>query len=343
MTDFHQIVQAYTYCLGLLPVLVFLGALLYLDSYKLVKLHLVIRVILGGALTTVLAYFANGYVIDALNMEFIDYTRYVSPIIEESLKGLLVIYLFRSNRIGFLVDSAIMGFAVGAGFALAENLYYLYHAEDAHIAVWVVRGFGTAVMHGGVTAIFSVLAQTLTERQTRASYLLFIPGLLVAVVLHSIFNQFPISPVLSTVATLIVIPMILMLVFQKSVSVMHDWLEVDFDANEELLKSIQSGSFTHSNAGRFLLDLRERFDGMIAADMLCYIRFHIELAIRAKSMLMAREFGMDVKIDDDIKDKFKELHALEQSIGKAGFLAMRPYLHMSRKDLWQLFLLEEQE
>jgi len=66
-----------------------------------------------------------------------------------------------------------------------------------------------------------------------------------------------------------------------------------------------------------------------------------ELAISAKSMLMAREFGMDVKIDDEIKAKFKELHALERSIGKAGFLAMRPYLHMSRKDLWQLFLLED--
>jgi len=133
---------------GLLPVLVFLGALLYLDSYRLVKLHLVIRVLLGGALTAVFAYFINAYVINALNMEFMNYTHYVSPILEESLKGLVVVYLFRSNRIGFLVDSAIMGFAVGAGFALVENLYYLYHATDAHIAVWIVRGFGTAVMHG---------------------------------------------------------------------------------------------------------------------------------------------------------------------------------------------------
>jgi len=328
---------------GLLPVLVFLGALLYLDSYKLVKLHLIIWVIFAGALTAVLAYFVNGYAIETLNMEFMDYTHYVSPIIEESLKGLVVIYLFSSNRIGFLVDSAIMGFAVGAGFALVENIYYLYHAADAHIAVWVVRGFGTAVMHGGVTAIFSVIAQILTERQTRTSLFLFVPGLLVAAVLHSIFNQFPVSPILSTVATLVAIPMILMLVFQKSVSVMHDWLEVDFDANEELLSKIQSGHFIDSNSGRFLLDLRDRFDGMIVADMLCYIRLHIELAIRAKSMLMAREFGMDVKIDDEIKDKFIELHALEKSIGKAGFLAMRPYLHMGRKDLWQLFLLEEQQ
>ena len=60
-------------------------------------------------------------------------------------------------------------------------------------------------------------------------------------------------------------------------------------------------------------------------------------------MLMAREFGMDVKIDEEIRDKFKELHALEKNIGKAGILALGPYLNMSRKDLSQLFLLEGQK
>ena len=327
---------------GLLPVLAFLGALLYTESYKLVRLNFVIRVLLGGALTSILAYFANGFAMVALDMKFMDYTRFVAPIVEESLKGLVVVYLFRSNRIGFLVDAAILGFAVGAGFAMAENMYYLYHAADAQVAVWVVRGFGTAVMHGGVTAIFAVIAQVLTERQSRARLFSFIPGLLVAAVLHSVFNQFPVSPILSTIATLLFLPLILMLVFQKSVTVMHDWLEVDFDANEEILEKIQAGEFTNSKAGRFLLQLRERFDGLIVADMLCYIRLHVELAIRAKAVLIAREFEMDIKIDDEIEYKFKELHALEQSIGKAGFLAMRPYLHMSRKDLWQLFLLEDQ-
>ena len=131
-------------------------------------------------------------------------------------------------------------------------------------------------------------------------------------------------------------------VFQKSVTIMHQWLEVDFDANEVLLEKIHAGEFTHSKAGRFLLQLRQRFDGLIAADMLCYIRLHIELAMRAKSMLMAREFGMDIEKDKEIDDKFGELHALEKNIGKAGFLAMRPYLHMSRKDLWQLFVLKDQ-
>ena len=36
-----------------------------------------------------------------------------------------------------------------------------------------------------------------------------------------------------------------------------------------------------------------------------------------------------------------ELKYLEDSIGKTGVLAMKPFLHMTRKDLWQLYVLED--
>ena len=161
---------------GLLPVVGFLATLLYMDSFKLVRLRFVVWVIFGGALTTVMAYYVNGYLIGALQMSFMDYSHFVAPIVEESLKGLVVVYLIARNRIGFLVDGAIIGFAVGTGFAVVENLYYLNLIPDAGIAVWIIRGFGTALMHGGVTGIFAVLAHVLTERQTKATLR---PGLII--------------------------------------------------------------------------------------------------------------------------------------------------------------------
>lgn len=326
--------------LGLLPVLVLLLTLVYLDSYKLVRLHFITGIIVSGCLIATAAYYFNGFLLESLDMEFKPYARYVAPLVEEMVKGVIIVYLFRASRIGFLVDGAIAGFSVGAGFALVENLYYLHLLPDAKVGVWIVRGFGTAIMHGGVTALFAVMAQTLSERHTRSGLLIYLPGLLVAAVLHSIFNHFLISPILSALGTLIAVPTILMVVFDKSTRVMHAWLEVDFDADEQVLSAIREGDFRHSKAGRFLLDLRDRFGGLMVADMLCYIRIHTELAIRAKSVLIAREFGEEVKTGQDIKDKFSELPALQRSIGKVGLLAMAPYLHMSKKDLWQIFMLE---
>lgn len=325
---------------GLLPVLIFLLILLYMDSYKLVSLRTVIWVILTGTLLPVAGYWLNGYAIGLLGWDFPTYSRYVAPVIEEGMKACVMIYLFRSHRIGFLVDAAILGFAVGAGFGVIENFYYLYMASDAHIAVWVVRGFGTAIMHGGTMALFGVMAQTLTERQMKINPLLLLPGFIVAITIHSVFNHFPGTPILTTLGTLLALPPIFLIVFEKSARSMHEWLEVDFDEDAMLLEQINSGEFTESRIGRFLQDLKQMFPGTVVVDMLCYLRLYTELALRAKGVLMMRENGLDTPVGDRTRAKFEEMRYLEKSIGKTGLLAMSPFLQMTRKDLWQLYILE---
>ena len=325
---------------GLLPVLIFLIILVYMDSYKLVGFRTVLLVILAGALLPVAGNWINGYVISGLGWELPVYSRYAAPIIEESLKACIMVYLFRTNRIGFLVDSAILGFAVGAGFGVVENFYYLYMASDAHIAVWVVRGFGTAIMHGAGMALFGVMAQTLTERSMKINPLLYMPGLIIAVIIHSIFNHFPGTPILTTMGTLLVLPPVLWIVFKKSARSMHDWLEVDFDEDALLLEQINSGEFAESKIGCFLQDLKQKFEGPVVVDMLCYLRLYTELALRAKGVLMMRENGLDIPVGERTKAKFEEMRYLEKSIGKTGCLAMSPFLQMTRKDLWQLYVLE---
>jgi RsiW-degrading membrane proteinase PrsW (M82 family) len=326
--------------IGLLPVLIFLAALVFMDSYKLVRLRLVLWVIFLGGACAGLSYLVNGQLFGWFELSLQHFTRYVSPLVEEAVKGLVMVWLFRSSRIGFLVDAAILGFAVGAGFAFVENLYYLYQGIGSNPAVWIVRGFGTAIMHGGVTAIFGVLAQLMTERSMKINPVFFLPGLLVATVLHSVFNHFPGSPVLSTLGTLLILPALLALVFHRSAKAMHVWLELDFDADTLLLEQINSGQFAESKIGKFLTDLTQKFEGPVVADMFCYLRIYTELAIRAKGILLMREYGVDASPGEGTHEKFEEMKYLERSIGKTGCLAMRPFLQIERKDLWQMNVLE---
>ena len=325
---------------GLLPVLIFLVALVWMDSYKLVRLRTVLVVIAVGGLTAWVSMYVNAWLIDALGLELREYSRYVAPLVEETLKALVIIYLFRTSRIGFLVDAAIMGFAVGTGFALVENLYYLQVFGSANMAVWVVRGFGTAIMHGGVVAMFAIISQTLTERQMKINPVYYLPGLAVAMLLHSVFNHFLVSPVLQAIGTLLILPPLLHLVFQRSAGALHRWLEIDFDADARLIAMITSGEFSDSRIGRFLDDLRSKFEGPVVVDMLCYLRVYTELAIRAKAALMARENGLELPVGERTREKFEELRFLERSIGKTGCLAMKPFLLLERKDLWQMQVIE---
>jgi len=75
--------------------------------------------------------------------------------------------------------------------------------------------------------------------------------------------------------------------------------------------------------------------------MLCLLRLHGELALRAKGVLLLRESGMeDLALDDETRDKLAELAQLERAIGRTGMLALRPLMRSTGKDVWQLKLLE---
>jgi RsiW-degrading membrane proteinase PrsW (M82 family) len=324
---------------GLLPVIVFLLLLIYLDTYRMVRMRLVVAMLVAGGVVAVACYVLNGELMDLLGLNLTHYSRWVAPVVEETLKALVVLWLFGTHRVGFLVDSLILGFAVGAGFAVVENLYYLYLDHDTTLALWIVRGFGTAMMHGGVVAIFAVVTQTLAERSVVVRPVYCIPGLLAAMAVHSIFNHFYVSPVLSTVGVLLILPPLLYLLLRISEHRTHNWLEVDFDEDAALMRMLDSGQFGLTPAGIFLSGLREKLDGTLVADMLCYLRVYTELALRAKGLLLARENGLDVEMDDETRAKFEELRYLEHSIGVAGRVTMRPFLQMTTKDLWQLYVL----
>lgn len=327
--------------LGLLPVCCFLAALMYLDSYKLIPMRWILGTILLGCGTAILSYPINATGLKWLDIEFVNYTRYVAPFIEEILKGLVVYTLMRRNRIGFLVDAAIFGFAVGAGFAIFENLFYLQALPDTQLGTWIVRGFGTAIMHGGATAIFSIVSHTLVGQHPTLGRVALLPGFVVAVIVHSVFNHFFFAPIINTLIVLVSLPFLLTVVFQQSENSVSEWLGMGFDADAELLELINSGELSTSKVGLYLHSLKEKFEGPIVADLLCYLRLHTELSIRAKGLLMMRESGFANKTGEETRAKLEELKFLESSIGATGLLAMKPFLKMSQKDLWQLYMLSD--
>ena len=135
------------------------------------------------------------------------------------------------------------------------------------------------------------------------------------------------------------LPILFTIVFQQSERSVQTWLGIGFDADAEIIELINSGEFSSSKIGEYLHSLTEKFDGPVVVDMLCYLRLYTELALRAKGVLMMRENGLDAPVGERTREKLTEMQYLESSIGRTGVLAMRPFLHMTRKDLWQLYVL----
>jgi RsiW-degrading membrane proteinase PrsW (M82 family) len=330
---------------SLLPVFLFLGALIILDSFKLVALRAILVTIVIGWIAAILSYFVNSMIIEQADLSLVVYSRYCAPLTEELLKSLYVFYLIRTRRVGFMVDAALYGFAVGAGFAFVENIFYLQQLGNASLMVWVIRGFGTAVMHGGTSAIFAVISKNRVDRRHSMSIVHFIPGFLVAVALHSFFNHliFLLHPIGTTLIILVSLPLALAVIYTESEKATRHWLGVGFDTDMELLQMILAGNIAQTRIGLYLQTLQQRFAGEVVADILCYLRIYLELSIRAKSLLMMREAGLPPPQDaSDIKEKFGELKYLQKTIGATGVLALHPFIHTTSRDLWQLNMLEQQ-
>jgi len=324
---------------ALLPVIVFLTSLVLLDSFKLVRLATVLWTILAGALVALLCYAVNTAVLATTRIETTTLTRYIAPVIEELSKAAFLLVLIRANKVGFMVDAAIRGFAIGTGFAILENLHYIQMRPDAHLLIWVIRGFGTALMHGGTTAIVGVAAKALLDRADRWSLSLTIPGLLLAIVLHAVYNHFFMSPLVSTLFILVALPLVTVVVFRQSENATRDWLGHGFDIDREVLGMITSGALAENPIGQYLHSLKDRFLPEAVADMLCLLRVHSELAIKAKGVLLMKEAGFDVPADPEAAASLEEMRFLHKSIGPTGLLALRPFLGGRARDLWQLNLL----
>jgi RsiW-degrading membrane proteinase PrsW (M82 family) len=335
------VTAALSITVSVLPVFLFLGTLVLLDSYKLVSLRAILLSVLAGVGAALAGYVVNVSLRPALGLDLAPYSRYVAPIVEESLKAAFVIYLLRRSRVGFVVDAAIHGFAIGTGFAFLENLYYVDVSSGATIWTWIVRGFGTAIMHGGATAIVAMVSKSLLTRFRAFHLYLLVPGLGMAVVLHSLYNHFLLQPLLATALIVLVLPSLSLAVFQHSERETRSWLGTGFDTDQELLRVVRSGQMSATPVGTYLKTLRSRFSPEVIVDMMCLLRLRAELAIRAKGVLMMREAGFDAAPDPKLKDTFAELRYLEKSIGKTGLLALDPFLHTSTRDLWQLHVLSE--
>jgi hypothetical protein len=309
-----------------------------MDGYKLVSRKAVLLALSAGAVAAAISYFANRFLI-TLRVDDPTLHKAVAPVLEECVKAAYVVFLVRSARVGFAVDAGILGFAVGTGFALVENLYYAAATRNPEPGLWIVRGLGTAVMHGCATAVVGILSKTLTDRRGSAPLVLFLPGITLAAAAHATFNSV-LNPFVSTVVMLVVMPLLVGIVFERSDKATRDWLGVGLDADVELLESIESGRVADTPVGAFLTSLK-RFPGPIVADMLCLLRIHLELSLRAKGILIARGAGVEVPVDDEVWANFAEMKYLERSIGRAGKVAILPFLRTSSRDLWQLHMLEK--
>lgn len=329
--------------LALVPVLVLLAIFVSFDAFKLMSLPEILILLALGGLAAVASYPVSGRLLDTLPIGFSNYSRFYAPWIEEAFKAVIVIILFRMNKIGFKLDAVLTGFAVGAGFSVVENIIYLIRLPDFGASTWLVRGLGTAVMHGVTLAILAATAHEFAERETRGragefnfNLMWFVPGYVVASLIHMAFNQFPDQPLLAMLGASMFAPVAILVIFQFGTAEAQKWLEAESKEHRAQWDSLGAGRWPDSPSGRSVARFAERFDEATAARIRRFWEVQAWLVLQAEEALIEEAAG-DVRFDPDaIRKAFGEREMIQGELGCVRFAELKTLLPFSRNDYWEL-------
>lgn len=329
--------------LALVPVLVLLAVFIWLDAFELMSFREILVLLVLGGLCAIAVYPVSGRLIDTLPIGFSGYSRFVAPWLEEAVKAIAMIGLFWFNRIGYKLDAVISGFAIGAGFSVVENVIYLTIFPEYGAGTWLVRGLGTAVMHGTTLAILAAIAHELAERETRESagdfdfhLLWFLPGYLIAVALHTAFNQFPDRPMLAMMGAVVFAPVAILAIFHFGTAEAERWLAAECAAHQAQLETLRAGQWPDSPSGKKVAALAGRVAPEAAKRIRRYWELQAWLVVQAEQAMIEEAAG-DVSLDkEQVGAAFAELEGLRRALGRSTCTALKALLPFSRNDYWEV-------
>ena len=150
------------------------------------KARLPISFMIIGIFVSVFASEVNGLLSNLLSMDTYSITVIVTPVSEELLKALPVLYyaIVISDKRERLFTASM---AIGIGFALLENAYFLLNSDNFTIIIAIIRAFGAGLMHGMCTLLVGVGISFVKKKSKLFAVGTF--GLLsTAIVYHGIYN-----------------------------------------------------------------------------------------------------------------------------------------------------------
>ena len=150
------------------------------------KSRLPITFILIGIFVSVFASEVNGLLARMLSMDMYSVTTIVTPVTEELLKMLPILYyaIVISDKKEKLFTASM---AIGIGFAILENAFYLLNYPKFTMLSAVIRAFGAGLMHGMCTLLVGIGISFVKKKSKLFAVGTF--GLLsTAIVYHGIYN-----------------------------------------------------------------------------------------------------------------------------------------------------------
>jgi RsiW-degrading membrane proteinase PrsW (M82 family) len=319
---------------ALLPVAIYIFVVYSLDSFSLVSVRSLLTLVITGMFSALIC-FGIFMLTGMLLPEGV--SDIFNPVMEEAVKAIPLLFMARSKKTVFFIDSVICGAAVGGGFSILENVFYLVLGEQFGMGTVLFRGLEVALVHMGCSAIISVALMFSVRLLERVRSGLAVKGsdtlmavflFVIAPALHVLHNSMHANPLKQFVIVFGALALLLIWIYRYDGDMIHRWLDRGLDKQVSLLMSIKEGQLGDTKTGHFLMSVRDNFPQEVFFDVICYVQLYVELSVAAKSRFMMKEAGMDMPVADADKElylsQYTEYKSLEKRLGKTARMTVAP-------------------
>lgn len=314
-----------------IPLAVMFG-LYKLDLYKTGEFKFVL-VCLGAGIAAYLA----ATLINPLPRRFgwVDYNqtvRFVAPVVEELLKALIVFILVRRKSFTFFIDGAIYGFATGIGFAVIENLEYIFGNSGAAMAVAINRVISTNLMHAAACATLGIVLGWARSKKPFLRWSLSLGGLLLAIALHTGFNNL-VTHVTSGWLLIYAVIMgagaagLIVFMIRRGFREEQAWIQETLGIDERVGKQEMAAVKNIARVDDVLKRIATTFGADTAEKMKRLLIIQAHLGIRKKSGEIMSDEKMKGEIEEQVDDLRLEMETLRREIGSYAMAYLR-YTHL---------------
>lgn len=321
---------------ALLPVVIYIFVVYKIDHFSLISIkNLFLQVLCG--MVAALVCFGLFQLTGSILSE--DQSEFFNPVLEEIIKAIPLLWLATRKKIVFFIDSVICGAAIGGGFSILENIFYLLLGDGMGLGTVLFRGLEVALVHMGCSAIVAaglMLTVRIIERYRsrlgikNSDALMVISLMVVSPVLHVCHNTFHFNPLVQFIFVIGTIGGLLVWIYFYDVEMIHSWLDTGLDKQLSLLDSIKKGHLDNTPTGNFLESVKNVFPPEDFFDIICYVQLHVELSVASRSRVMVRESGLehDLPLTDEMKElilsQYTEYKLLEKRLGNAARMTIAP-------------------
>ncbi len=309
------------------------------DLYGTGAFGLIVLCFFWGGFAFFIAAPANNYFI---GLEFLTWeivVRFVAPALEETLKGLVLIYLVRRPQFTYVVDGAIYGFAAGIGFAVIENWDYVLSNLDQALMVALGRVISTNLVHGTGSAIVGIGFGWARFSKGAGRVGRVLAALPIAMALHIGFNNLVTrneSGLLIVYAAVVGIVGvgIIILAIRRGIADQKVWIEEELGMADRVTDGEAAIVHQISDVDKILEPLALRFGNEKAEEIEKFLFMQAQLGIKRKTLekLQDEKLIEATKIEmAQIREKMDESR---RAVGQYTMMYLRSIFPEDDSPLW---------